>query len=112
MTDPKQKTFEAEDQAEIDALEEGLEARRLTSRLDPDRAARLMGSARATSSPPKERITTRLPARDLARLKAKAMELGIPYQTLLASVVHRYVEGTLVDRDAEAQGGGGPKTPT
>jgi len=49
-------------------------------------------------NPPKKPITTRLPEHDLARLKARALELGIPYQTLLASIVHRYLEGTLVEK--------------
>ncbi len=31
-------------------------------------------------------------------LKAKALELGVPFQTLLASIVHQYVEGDLVER--------------
>lgn len=51
--------------------------------------------ARNTISPPKVQISTRLAKQDLSRLKAIAMEKGIPYQTLLGSVVHQYVEGRL-----------------
>lgn len=100
MSDRKTQQFKAQDNAELEALHFGLTEGALNSRLDSKRLDQLRNAAQATSSPPKERITTRLPARDLARLKAKAMEMGIPYQTLLASIVHRYVEGTLVDRDA------------
>jgi predicted DNA binding CopG/RHH family protein len=51
--------------------------------------------ARNTMNPPKVQISTRLAKRDLSRLKAIAVEKGIPYQTLLGSVVHQYVEGRL-----------------
>jgi len=35
---------------------------------------------------------------DLERLKARALEEGMPYQTLLNSVLHKYVTGQLVDK--------------
>jgi len=50
-------------------------------------------------NPPKKQISTRLAERDLVRLKAKALEQGMPYQSLLASIVHRYVEGGLVEKE-------------
>ena len=62
------------------------------SQEDIDRAR---ASAKATIDNPSVKITTRLSKNDLTALKAKALSQGIPYQTLLASVVHRYVEGTL-----------------
>lgn len=36
-------------------------------------------------------INIRLSERDVLRLKAKAMEEGLPYQTLAASLLHKYV---------------------
>lgn len=38
----------------------------------------------------KRNVNIRLCERDLQKLKAKAAEKGIPYQTLLASVLHQY----------------------
>ncbi|CAI2934003.1 protein of unknown function [Aminobacter niigataensis] len=35
----------------------------------------------------------RVAERDLARLKARAAEEGMPYQTLINSILHKYVEG-------------------
>lgn len=35
-------------------------------------------------------INLRVSERDLLKLKAKAIEEGIPYQTLAASVLHKY----------------------
>jgi len=45
-----------------------------------------------------KRINIRLSGRDLSALQRRAMEEGIPYQTLVASVLHKYVSGRLYDR--------------
>ena len=36
---------------------------------------------------------------DLERLKAKALEEGMPYQTLLNSVLHKYITGQLIEKN-------------
>ena len=41
------------------------------------------------------RINIRLPSKDLRGLQKKALAEGIPYQTLIASILHKYVEGRL-----------------
>ena len=41
------------------------------------------------------RVNIRISSRDLEALQAKAVEDGLPYQTLMASVLHRYVTGRL-----------------
>ncbi len=41
------------------------------------------------------RINIRLPSKDLRGLQKKALSEGIPYQTLIASILHKYVEGRL-----------------
>ena len=41
------------------------------------------------------RINIRLPSKDLRSLQKRALAEGIPYQTLVASVLHKYVEGRL-----------------
>lgn len=41
------------------------------------------------------RINVRLSSRDLRGLQKRALAEGIPYQTLIASVLHKYVEGRL-----------------
>ena len=35
---------------------------------------------------------------DLEKLKSKALEEGMPYQTLLNSVLHKYITGQLIDK--------------
>jgi predicted DNA binding CopG/RHH family protein len=43
------------------------------------------------------RITIRLYDHDLKGIQKKAMEKGIPYQTLISGMIHQYVEGDLVE---------------
>ncbi len=40
-----------------------------------------------------KRINIRISEWDLLRLKAKSLEEGIPYQTLVSSLIHKYVKG-------------------
>ena len=40
-----------------------------------------------------QRMNIRISKADLNRIKAKAAEEGIPYQTLVASIIHKYVSG-------------------
>ena len=48
-----------------------------------------------------QKITKRKPVNlrilesDLAKLKSQALQQGIPYQTLIGSILHRYVNGDL-----------------
>ena len=43
-------------------------------------------------------ISVRLDGSVLAAIKTEAERLGIPYQTLIGSVLHRYASNELVDR--------------
>jgi predicted DNA binding CopG/RHH family protein len=44
-----------------------------------------------------KRVNIRISSRDLEDLQAKAAEEAIPYQTLMASVLHKFVTGRLVE---------------
>jgi len=46
----------------------------------------------------KKQINFRLLESDLEKLKTKALIEGIPYQTLLSSIVHKFVNGTMVSK--------------
>jgi len=46
------------------------------------------------------RINIRLSSRDLRSLQTRALREGMPYQTLVASVLHKFVDGQLVDKTA------------
>lgn len=43
-------------------------------------------------------ISLKIEANNLADLKNEAERLGMPYQTLMNSILHRYVSGELVDK--------------
>ena len=45
-----------------------------------------------------QRMNIRIAKRDVEGLKTKAMEQGLPYQTLVSSILHKYVNGNLVEK--------------
>jgi predicted DNA binding CopG/RHH family protein len=47
----------------------------------------------------KSQVTFRVNERVIDKLKVKAMQEGIPYQTLVHSILHKYVTGQLKERD-------------
>jgi predicted DNA binding CopG/RHH family protein len=57
----------------------------------------LQAAARATVRKDK-RVNIRMTARDLVHLQKAALEEGLPYQTLIASILHKYITGRLVER--------------
>jgi predicted DNA binding CopG/RHH family protein len=45
-------------------------------------------------------INIRISAYDIEKVKQRSAEEGIPYQTLISSVIHKYITGKLVDEKA------------
>ena len=60
-------------------------------------AASYRRAAQATFRKEK-RVNIRMTERDLVRLQKAAMHEGLPYQTLISSVLHKYINGRLVER--------------
>ena len=48
-----------------------------------------------------QRMNIRIAKKDLDALKVKAIEEGIPYQTLVSTIIHKFLSGRLVDRTTE-----------
>ncbi len=46
-----------------------------------------------------KRITIRLYDHDYKGIRKKALEMGIPYQTLISGMIHRYIEGDLISKN-------------
>ncbi len=46
-----------------------------------------------------KRINIQISQRDLEYIQRRALEEGIPYQTLIASLIHKYITGKLVEKD-------------
>ena len=60
--------------------------------------AKLQQYARNTLQKNK-RINIRLVERDLVGIQTKAVEEGMPYQTLISSVLHKYLSGRLTEKN-------------
>lgn len=81
-----------EEQEILDAFEAG----EFESVLTPERRAFLAASAKETVKKDK-RINIRISSRDLTALQNRALEEGLPYQTLISSILHKYISGGLYD---------------
>ncbi len=46
-----------------------------------------------------KKITIRLYDHDYKGIQKKALEMGLPYQTLISGIIHRYVEGDLISKN-------------
>ena len=67
--------------------------------IDPDldeQRSRYQRAAKSTFRKDK-RINIRISERDLLKLQQRALEEGLPYQTLISSILHKYVSGTLTE---------------
>jgi predicted DNA binding CopG/RHH family protein len=87
--------------AKIDAYEKEVlsayEKGKLKSVATKSELAKFKAAARATGIKDK-RVNIRLSSGDLNDIQVRALEEGIPYQTLIASVLHKYVTGRLVEQ--------------
>lgn len=84
--------LDREEQALLDAYDSG----DFVSDLDSGRRDYLAKMAEETFKKNK-RINIRIASRDLAALQRRALEEGLPYQSLISSVLHKYVSGGLKD---------------
>ena len=59
-----------------------------------------LSKAAANTSTKDQRMNIRISKNDLDSVKLKAMEEGLPYQTLIASIIHKYINGKLIEKQA------------
>lgn len=50
------------------------------------------------------RINIRISSKDLIAIQKRALEEGIPYQTLISSLLHKFVSGRLVEKESQTGG--------
>jgi predicted DNA binding CopG/RHH family protein len=93
MTIPSSPELEPEEQQLLADFEAG----ELHSVATPALLSQLQEAAKATGQKD-QRINIRLSSGDLQAIRARALQEGIPYQTLISSVLHKYVSGTLQER--------------
>jgi predicted DNA binding CopG/RHH family protein len=83
-----------EEQEILDSVENG-EWRRI-----PDfqrEAGRYQEAARATLRK-NRRVNIRMTERDLVHFQKAAVREGLPYQTMISSILHKYINGRLVEQ--------------
>lgn len=80
-------------------LLEAYEAGEFQSDLDDERRGFIAKAAEDAFKKDK-RINIRISNRDLEALQRRALEEGLPYQSLVSSVLHKYVSGGLKDISA------------
>ena len=77
-------------------LLEAVESGEYESTLDETRRSELEVAATNTFKKDK-RINIRISNRDLLAVQSRALEEGIPYQTLVSSIIHKFISGSLRD---------------
>jgi predicted DNA binding CopG/RHH family protein len=88
------------DPYELEVLE-AFESGKLKSVATKAELARMRSAARATAIKDK-RVNIRLSSADLLDIQAQALKEGMPYQTLIASVLHKYVTGRLEEKSTSS----------
>ncbi|MCX6579715.1 MAG: CopG family antitoxin [Candidatus Aminicenantes bacterium] len=82
------------DEEEIEILEAFEEGKLEKIDMSEDEIEDLKIAARETLSE-NNRISVRIPERDLRKIKERAQVNGIPYQFLITAVLHQYAEGKI-----------------
>lgn len=90
----KRMKLQKEEKDLLDSVERG-EWKRIPN--FEQEAERHREAARATLRKDK-RVNIRMTERDLVRFKKAAMHEGLPFQTLISSVLHKYINGRLVEK--------------
>lgn len=84
--------LDKEEKKLLEAYEKG----EFESVLTPARKEKLQEAA-ATTFKKDKRINIRISRRDLDAIQKRALIEGIPYQTLVSSILHKYISGSLRD---------------
>jgi predicted DNA binding CopG/RHH family protein len=83
----------------IESIEAAIEDGRIKKPSDAERAKLAVEwQASAKAFLERKPVTLRIQSGDINRLKSIAARKGMPYQTLVASVLHQYANGDLIER--------------
>jgi len=92
----KRKYLDSEEQGLIQSLEQD----DWKSTKDLESWKTLLSKTAANTLTKDQRMNIRITKNDLDGIKLKAMEEGLPYQTLVTSIIHKYVTGKLTEKQA------------
>lgn len=85
-----------EEKAVLDSVERGEWRTIPTFEKESDRYKKY---ARATFRKDK-RINIRISERDLIKLQRRAVKEGLPYQTFISSILHKFITGQFIERSS------------
>lgn len=99
----KEIKLDKEEQEILDAYDSG----ELKSVMTKSRKEFIEQVAESTFKKDK-RINIRLSSRDLSAIQRRALEEGMPYQTLVSSILHKFISGSLYDVTANKRNSSDP----
>jgi predicted DNA binding CopG/RHH family protein len=88
------KTLDREEKEILEAFESGKLKRVPKAKAEIKRHRQIAAETFAKNA----RINIRISSKDLRELQKRALREGLPYQTLISSVLHNFVEGRLTTR--------------
>ena len=86
--------YDKEEQSILDAYEKG----KIKARSPSKKEMYDVKTIAETTFRKNRRITIRLYDHDYQGIQKRAMEKGVPYQTLISGMIHQYIEGDLVEK--------------
>jgi len=86
--------YDKEEKTILDAYKKG----RMTLSTPSKKEIEAIKTAAKNTLVKDKRITIRLYGHDYKGIQKKAIEMGIPYQTLISAIIHRYIEGELISK--------------
>ena len=69
---------------------------------DLDKLKKRIEKPQSSPSATKVSVNIRLDGSTVAAIRTEAERMGIPYQTLIGSILHRFVNGELIDKSSVA----------
>jgi predicted DNA binding CopG/RHH family protein len=88
------KKLDSEEQELLDAFDSGA----LTQISNVDSELKRHREYATATFQKDARINIRISSKDLRLIQKHALSEGLPYQTLISSLLHKYAEGRLVER--------------
>jgi len=90
------KKLDKEEKEILDSFEKG----EWVSVPDVEKRKSELNEYAATTLRKSKRLNIRISERDLSELQRKAVIEGLPYQTYVSSILHKFVNGNLVDKSS------------
>ncbi|MFO1258854.1 MAG: hypothetical protein U1E78_10670 [Gammaproteobacteria bacterium] len=98
MTKKSKAKLDAEEQAILDSFDQAFDAGKIKSVPHVKKEIERFKNAAVASGNKSKRVSLRMTDWDFNKAQEAGLREGMPYQTLLASIIHKYLTGQLVNR--------------